>query len=859
MAQSDAERLEEALDGEIEHFEAQQLDGGVWRVRGRVRADTGDYDETVTFLEDLAAEAISAPVFLDTPVIATSLSGVQAHAATSAPDRPQDLLHVQEVEPGKLRIVVRDASRNLSRKKNRLPQLREKLDGYEVEVVPAGNETEVTTLANQPAVVAFLGRWLEARGISPDAVHHHKLDPKRGRLDVLVDAEDAGALALMRLARTIRNATDVDVSLAHRIAGYRARDLVYAALSELDAIEGFQVQWDDRIGGVACTIDAPEAAREGLQRFVDRWAERIGVPVVFQLDAKREVMVDRLADAFPEEGILTGFRHVDGKTYTAEAMLPLRDHDELLAWTDQMEEEWGVQILLEDPHLRAPDVRYRDRFGSDPETIALRYNRPRSFPDAVMAQARELVDAFDLEAEIASGRRRDIRDLVIMSIDPTRTKDLDDALSLEVLGSGRFRVGVHIADVSAFVPQGTPIDQEALKRSFTTYLAEGEIPVLPPVLADEVCSLHGGQDSPAISCFITLADGDPPEVVEVEIVRTAMHNHCRLDYAGAQAVLNGKDHEHADALRTLDRLAQALRRGRKAGGSLDLNLAPDPEKHSHQLIEEFMLLANECVARFLVEQHPQGMCLYRVHPHASEADWGSLQQVAQFLGLDTRVHDQRSLQAALEEVADLAREDDGTLGPSFLVFRYHVGQVLEKATYHFEQLGHGALAKTHYAHFTSPIRRYPDLIVHRLIEDALYREERGGTSSYSTEDLMPIQEHVGAMEIRVDAGSFESHRLQELQAFDRRTRVEDGTLVGLMRGRASVRLDRTDLSVSMRYRDDKTLGVAMPVRANDQLTGFSLSLGARVTVRTTGVDWSRASLEAEIIGLGDGGTRVRVR
>ena len=839
-----ADVLAEALDGEIEHLEATELPTGVWRIHGRIRAEVDDWREAVVFLEELAAEAIGAPVFIDAAVVDPSLSGVAAHAILASPDRPQDVIHVQRTGPGQLRIVVRDQPRNLSSKRNRLPQLRAKLDGESLEVVSLGNGTDPKGLGTQPAVAAFLAPFLAKAGIDTRQVHAYKVDPRRVRLEVMVDAEDVEPLELLRLGRDVRNATDIDTVIHHRIAGHRARDLVYAALGQLDRVDGFQVQFDDRISGVAATIDAPESEREGLQRFVDRMSAQIGVPVVFQLDAKREVMVDRIADAFPADGILTGLRHVEDKMYVAEAMLPLRDHDELLAWTDRMEAEWGVQILLEDPFLRAPDLRHRDRRGSDAETIALRYNRPGDFPAEVVAQAEALVAAFDLEAEIASGRRRDLRATIVMSIDPIRTKDLDDALSIEAIGEGRYRIGVHIADVAAFVPQDTPLDREALWRSFTTYLIEGEIPVLPPILSDQVCSLHGGEDSPALSLLIELTDD--LEVVEVEVVRTAIHNHCRLGYGQAQAVLDGQDHEHAWALRTLDRLAQALRAARKAAGSLDLNLAPDPEKRSHQLIEEFMLLANECVARFLVERHPTGLCLYRVHPHAGEADWGSLQQVARYLDLDTHVTDQRSLQVALEEVAALGTEADGRMSPEFLVFRHHVGSVLQKATYHFEQLGHGALAKTHYAHFTSPIRRYPDLIVHRLIEDALY----GTDPSYSPEDLLPIQEHVAAMEIRVDAASFESHRLAELAAFDHRTRSEPGTLVGLMRGWAAVRLDRTDLSVGVRYRDDKTLGVAMPVRVNDQITGFTLSLGQRVTVRTTGVDWSRASVIAEIIGLG---------
>ena len=516
------------------------------------------------------------------------------------------------------------------------------------------------------------------------------------------------------------------------------------------------------------------------------------------------------------------------------ALLPLEDPSVLETWSDAMEERWGVQIVIEPPFLHAPDLRYRDELGADLETIARRYNRPPAFPEEVLAQARDTAAAFDLERDPG---RRDIREAVVLSIDPARTRDLDDALSIEEIAPGRYRVGVHIADVSPFVPKGSALDEEALRRGFTTYLAEGEIPVLPEILANGICSLHGGQDSPALSLFVEL--GDDAAVHGYSLARTLIHNHCRLNYKQAQAVLDGADHEHAWRLRTMDRLAKTLRAARKAAGSLDLNLEPDPEKASHQLIEEFMLLANECVARFLKAEHPTGLCLYRTHPEVQSPDWPALDQVSRYLGGAVRVRDQSSMQKALEDFVGY-RE--------FEIFRFHVGRALEKATYHFEQLGHGALAKQHYAHFTSPIRRYSDLIVHRLIEDALYKEERGSTSSYSTDELLPICEHLNRMEIRVDAGSFESHRLEDLRRFEGRGRTGPGVVLGLMRGRVWIRLEGTDLRVSVPYRSASSREELMPVRITDRHTGVTYSLGQEVVVQTRGVDWGRKSIEAVIVG-----------
>jgi len=176
-----------------------------------------------------------------------------------------------------------------------------------------------------------------------------------------------------------------------------------------------------------------------------------------------------------------------------------------------------------------------------------------------------------------------------------------------------------------------------------------------------------------------------------------------------------------------------------------------------------------------------------------------------------------------------------------------VGRVLEKAIYHVDQLGHGALAKEDYAHFTSPIRRYTDLIIHRLIEDVLCLEERGGTSCYSREDLQVMADHLNHMEIRVDAASYESHRLKDLQHFDGARRSYEGRILSFMRGRITVKLEQTDLLVHVRYQDLQQQSL-MPTSINDEFSGRYFSLGEGVTIRTDGVDWRSKSINARIVG-----------
>jgi len=847
MAKNDpTETVLQACDGDVENLKGEALSPTCWAGACWIRSDEEDPADAVAFYEELAEAETELEVFLDAVVIDPAVPSPKHLTILKAAERPGDVVQLRMDGPKKVKVLVRHQPLNLGAKRNRLPKLQKALAPLEIDVQALGNLQDAKELDNTASLHAFLTPFFDSvDSLDLDAIHHHRADPRKQTLRLLVDAPQVSPVALLRLARRIRNHSDLEVDLQHRIAPRRAQEAVYEALGAMGGLSSFSSSWDERMGGVVVTVDADQSQRDALDRFVKRQEAALGIKVAYHFDTQRSLMVDRIAEAFPERGILTWIKHAGEQLYCVEGMIPQEDASVLEDWSDEMEKAWGLQVVIEDPFLRAPDLRHLGRLGSDEETIALRFNRPTAFPPEVLEQTQALVDTFDPVAVTAADpSRRDIRDLVIASIDPARTEDLDDALSIEQLEPGVTEVGVHIADVCPFVPQGTPLDLEGQKRGFTTYLLDGEIPVLPKALANQICSLHGGQDSLAMSLFVRL---DPEaNVLGFRIERTLMHNHHRLNYSEAQRILDTPldapdAHVTAPRLHALNALAKKLRAARKAAGSLDLNLEPDPETPSHQLIEEFMLLANECVARFLIEHHPSQLCLYRTHPHVPDVNWGPLQQVAEHLRCPVRVKDQATMQQALEALA-------GT--PGFEVFRFHVGQLLEKAIYHFEQLGHGALAKLHYAHFTSPIRRYSDLIVHRLIEDALYKEQRGDSSSYTRQQLIPIQDHINAMEIRVDAASYESHKLAELKRYDRPGMQLEGRIVGLMRGRLWINVDDTDLRISVPYREAKPSNDPMPVRVTDRDTGISFALGQSVQAKGLGVDWQRKSIKARVVSAG---------
>ncbi|MBQ3108039.1 MAG: ribonuclease R [Clostridia bacterium] len=366
--------------------------------------------------------------------------------------------------------------------------------------------------------------------------------------------------------------------------------------------------------------------------------------------------------------------------------------------------------------------------GTDVLSIVRQYDLEEEFGKAAL----ELAARCEAPNETTIARRLDLRGELIITIDGEDAKDLDDAVSLTRLANGNYRLGVHIADVSHYVKRGTALDREAKQRATSVYLLDRVLPMLPKEISNGVCSLNAGEDKLTLSCIMEVT----PEgrVKKHRLVESVIRSAHRMTYTDVNAILGGDAalcETYADILpmlREMDALREALYAKRVKRGCIDFDL--DEAKitldengiptdvraaergNAERLIEEFMLLANETVAQHLAEK--QLPCLYRVHETPDREKLETLRDFLQSLGFaapDIREIQPRVLQAVLHEAKDTPEEN--------IIGRVTL-RSLKKARYSEQNLGHFGLAAEYYCHFTSPIRRYPDLTVHRTVKQMLH-------------------------------------------------------------------------------------------------------------------------------------------
>jgi ribonuclease R len=401
--------------------------------------------------------------------------------------------------------------------------------------------------------------------------------------------------------------------------------------------------------------------------------------------------------------------------------------------------------------------------GVDMLSIIRKFHLPLEFPEQVIAEAEAIPEK--VQERMIEGRE-DLRQQFIFTIDPDDARDFDDAINVERLNGGGWKLGVHIADVAAYVQPGSALDKEALKRGNSVYLPDRVIPMLPERLSNGVCSLRPHVDRLAHSVFIQFGkDGRPRNA---RFARTVIRSAQRLTYKQAYAILKAKPHDElSERLHTAWELASLLRRRRFQHGSLDLDfpevkvrldetgkpvqLERIENDESHQLIEEFMLAANEAVALDLKNRLVPA--IYRVHEKPDPDRLAEYRELV--LSYDYKAGD-------LTQRAELQRLIASFRGkPEEQALKIGLLKSLKRARYAPQPLGHYGLAKNNYTHFTSPIRRYADLVVHRALAE---RVQARGQADVGR--LGSVAEHISTTERNAAEAEIESVKLKKLQFFE---------------------------------------------------------------------------------------------
>ena len=369
--------------------------------------------------------------------------------------------------------------------------------------------------------------------------------------------------------------------------------------------------------------------------------------------------------------------------------------------------------------------------------ILAEYGLPYDFPIEVEAYANKIDTSITAE-EIA--KRRDMRDVLTFTIDPKDAKDFDDALSFQVLENGHYEIGIHIADVSHYLQEGTILDDEAYNRATSVYLVDRVVPMLPEVLSNFACSLRPHEEKYTFSAVFQL--NNKAEVVDSWFGRTVTYSDQRFAYEEAQAIIESKldvipaevsltgaaykaPQPIVDATLKLDELAKILRSKRMKNGAIsfdkvevkfNLNENAEPigvyfkqSKDANHLIEEFMLLANRKVAEFIGKQ--KKTFIYRVHDEPNEDKLFGLQNLISKFGYKLDLRNKKDISKSLNQLMqDVNGKKEQNLVDTLAI------RTMSKASYSTDNIGHYGLAFDYYSHFTSPIRRYPDVMVHRLLQ-----------------------------------------------------------------------------------------------------------------------------------------------
>ncbi len=427
--------------------------------------------------------------------------------------------------------------------------------------------------------------------------------------------------------------------------------------------------------------------------------------------------------------------------------------------------------------------------------ILAEYGLPYKYPEAVEKAAAK-IDAGITDEVVAA--REDMREITTFTIDPKDAKDFDDALSIRLLPSGNYEIGVHIADVTHYVTPSSIIEREAQSRATSVYLVDRVVPMLPEHLSNGICSLRPNEDKLTFSCIFEM-DGNA-QVINSHIARTVTRSDRRFTYEEAQAVIETGEGDFRDEILTLDRLAKILRRERFEGGAVEfdrpevrfdidenghpIGVHTKVSKDANKLIEEFMLLANRTVATVIGKpagrKKPKAFP-YRIHDMPDATKLTNLSALARNFGYKVKTAgSSREVNTSINRMlADIKGTPEENLLSTLAI------RSMAKAAYSVNNIGHYGLAFDYYTHFTSPIRRYPDMMVHRLLERYL-----AGGRSVNLEKLEDQCKHSSEMEQLAATAERSSIKYKQVEYMaDRLGEVFSGVISGVTEWGLYVELD----------------------------------------------------------------------
>jgi ribonuclease R len=484
-------------------------------------------------------------------------------------------------------------------------------------------------------------------------------------------------------------------------------------------------------------------------------------------------------------------------------------------------------------------------------SIMAEFGLPFEYPEDANAEAEAIPEEISSK-EIE--RRRDMRDVPTFTIDPIDAKDFDDAISYQKLDNGNYEIGVHIADVTHYVKPRTALELEAYDRATSVYLVDRTIPMLPERLSNGLCSLRPNEDKLTFSCVFEM--NQHAQVVDQWIGRTITHSDRRFAYEEAQENIDAQSGDFHQELVILNNLAKELRRQRFVKGAINfetievkfkldekgtpLGLMIKERKDVHKLIEEFMLLANRTVAEFIYHKNKgKDTFVYRTHDFPDIDRLETFATFAKKFGHDLKVADQNKISSVLN---DLMENIQGK--PEQNVLEQLAIRSMAKAKYTTEPKGHFGLAFSHYTHFTSPIRRYPDMMVHRLLQHYL---DGGKTPEIEEWENKCI--HSSEREKRAADAERASIKYKQVEFMELAEQKDyEGIVAGITEWGVYVEITETRCEGMIRLQDMKDDYYEYDEK-NMRLIGSKnkkiITLGDKVMVRVVATDINRRTIDLE--------------